>query len=153
MIKIGGAVIGLTTWIFIYMNIKSWSDTLVYDNLNLSHTNLASALAYFIYDTVKIFLLLVLMVYLLAWIRAGLKVEVVRDTLQRLPKWLGYTFGSIFGAITPFCSCSSIPLFLGFTSAGIPLGITASFLITSPIINEVAVVVLFGLLGLSLIHI
>lgn len=148
--KIGGAVIGLSSWIFIYRNIKSWSDTLVYEILNLTHTNLASALAYFIYDTVKIFLLLVLMVYLLAWIRAGLKVEVVRDTLQRLPKWLGYTFGSIFGAITPFCSCSSIPLFLGFTSAGIPLGITASFLITSPIINEVAVVVLFGLLGTEL---
>lgn len=150
IIKIGGAVIGLSSWIFIYINIKSWSDTLVYDILNLTHTNLASALAYFIYDTVKIFLLLILMVYLLAWIRAGLKVEVVRDTLQRLPKWLGYTFGSIFGAITPFCSCSSIPLFLGFTSAGIPLGITASFLITSPIINEVAVVVLFGLLGTEL---
>ena len=155
LLKIVGIAVGLATWIFIYLNIKSWSETLVYQLLNLSHSSLASALAYFIYDTVKIFLLLILMVYLLAWIRTGLKVEVVRNTLQRLPRWLGYTFGSIFGAITPFCSCSSIPLFLGFTSSGIPLGITAAFLITSPIINEVAVVVLFGLLGteLTLIYI
>ena len=111
---------------------------------------IAGAVDFFITDTAKIFLLLFLMVYLLAWLRAGLSVERVRDVLLRFGRLPGYVIGSVFGAVTPFCSCSSIPLFLGFTSAGIPLGITMAFLITSPLINEVAIVTLWGLLGWKL---
>lgn len=111
---------------------------------------IAGAVDFFIADTAKIFLLLFLMVYLLAWLRAGLSVERVRDVLLRFGRLPGYVIGSVFGAVTPFCSCSSIPLFLGFTSAGIPLGITMAFLITSPLINEVAIVALWGLLGWKL---
>ena len=116
---------------------------------------LAGAADFFVADTAKIFLLLFLMVYVLAWLRAGLSVERVRGILLRFGRLPGYILGSVFGAVTPFCSCSSIPLFLGFTSAGIPLGITMAFLITSPLINEVAVVVLWGLLGwkLTLVYI
>jgi len=87
------------------------------------------------------------MIYLIALIRASMNVERVRDYLAGKHKGVGYLLGSGFGAITPFCSCSSIPVFLGFTSAGIPVGITMSFLITSPLINEVAVLLLLSLLG------
>ena len=107
----------------------------------------AESVEFFLYDTAKILLLLVSLIYAIAWARAGLNVERVRDYLSGKARGLGYFLGSAFGAVTPFCSCSSIPLFLGFTTANIPVGITMSFLITSPLINELAVVLLWGLLG------
>jgi uncharacterized protein len=87
------------------------------------------------------------MIYVIALLRASLNVERVRDYLAGKNRGIGYLLGSSFGAITPFCSCSSIPIFLGFTSAGIPVGITMSFLLTSPLINEVAILLLMSLLG------
>ena len=108
---------------------------------------MGDSVEFFFYDTAKILLLLVLMVYVIAWLRAGMHVERVRNYLMGKGRGVGYFLGAGFGAITPFCSCSSIPLFLGFTTARIPLGITMSFLITSPLINEIAVVLLWGLLG------
>ena len=107
----------------------------------------AESLEFFLYDTAKILLLLVSLIYAIAWARAGLNVERVRDYLSGKARGVGYFLGSAFGAVTPFCSCSSIPLFLGFTTANIPVGITMAFLITSPLINELAVVLLWGLLG------
>ena len=107
----------------------------------------AESVEFFLYDTAKILLLLVSLIYAIAWARAGLNVERVRDYLSGKARGLGYFFGSAFGAVTPFCSCSSIPLFWGFTTANIPVGITMAFLITSPLINELAVVLLWGLLG------
>ena len=107
----------------------------------------AQSVEFFFYDTAKILLLLVSLIYAIAWARAGLNVERVRDYLSGKARGLGYFLGSAFGAVTPFCSCSSIPLFLGFTTANIPVGITMAFLITSPLINELAVVLLWGLLG------
>lgn len=106
-----------------------------------------ASLEFFLYDTIKIMLLLAALIYAIAWIRASLNVERVRDYLAGKRRGLGYFLGAIFGSVTPFCSCSSIPLFLGFTTARIPIGITMSFLITSPLINEIAVVLLWGLLG------
>ena len=108
---------------------------------------IAESVEFFFYDTAKILLLLVSLIYAIAWARAGLNVERVRDYLTGKARGIGYFLGSSFGAVTPFCSCSSIPLFLGFTTANIPVGITMAFLITSPLINEVAVVMLWGLLG------
>ncbi|PWI32583.1 hypothetical protein DI392_14270 [Vibrio albus] len=110
-------------------------------------TRLADAVHFFIEDTSKILVLLVVMIYTIALLRAGLNVEKVRHYLAGKKRLFGYVTGSFFGVITPFCSCSSIPVFLGFTSAGIPLGITMAFLITSPLINEIAVLLLFSLLG------
>lgn len=107
------------------------------------------AVHFFIEDVSKIFVLLVVMIYTISLIRASLNVEKVRDFLVGKHKFTGYVLGATFGSITPFCSCSSIPVFLGFASAGIPLGATMAFLITSPIINEVAVLLLIGLLGLK----
>lgn len=110
-------------------------------------SKLGGAVQFFIEDTTKIFFLLVAMIYCIALIRASLKIERVRDYLASKNRFIGYVMGSTFGAITPFCSCSSIPVFLGFTSGGIPVGITMSFLLTSPLINEVAVLLLLGLVG------
>lgn len=110
-------------------------------------SKLGGAVHFFIEDTTKIFFLLVVMIYFIALIRASLDIERVRDYLAEKNRFIGYVMGSIFGAITPFCSCSSVPIFLGFTSAGIPVGITMSFLLTSPLINEVAVLLLLSLVG------
>ncbi|MDX2471070.1 MAG: permease [SAR324 cluster bacterium] len=110
-------------------------------------SRLGASVHFFIEDVSKIMVLLVVMIYLIALVRASLNLERVRDFLQRIHPVLGYGFGAIFGAITPFCSCSSIPLFLGFTTARIPVGISLAFLITSPMINEVAIVLLGSLLG------
>ncbi|UPW19409.1 permease [Agarivorans sp. TSD2052] len=124
------------------------ADWLTYQVLALPRASkLAGAVHFFIEDTSKIMLLLVVMIYVIALFRASLNVEKVRYYLAGKKRVFGYLSGSFFGAITPFCSCSSIPVFLGFTSAGIPLGITMAFLITSPLINEIAILLLFSLLG------
>ena len=129
----------------IFTDFATW---LVVDLFGLSkETKLGDALHFFIEDTTKIFFLLLIMIYVIALLRASMNVERVRDYLAGKNKGVGYLLGSGFGAITPFCSCSSIPVFLGFTSAGIPVGITMSFLITSPLINEVAILLLVSLLG------
>ncbi|WP_286238554.1 permease [Neptuniibacter halophilus] len=125
-----------------------FADWLIYQIMGLNpDTKLGDSLHFFVEDVSKIYVLLLLMIYLIALVRASLNVERVRDFLAGRNRGLGYLLGSGFGAITPFCSCSSIPVFLGFTSAGIPVGITMAFLLTSPLINEVAVLLLLSLLG------
>jgi uncharacterized protein len=129
----------------IFTSLANW---LVYDLVGLSaETRFGSALHFFVEDTSKIFVLLVVMIYIIALMRASLNVERIRAYLAGKHRGLGYVLGAFFGAITPFCSCSSIPVFLGFTSAGIPVGISMAFLLTSPLINEVAILLLFSLLG------
>lgn len=124
------------------------ADWIVWQLLNMDPSSkLGDALHFFIEDTSKIFVLLVLMIYIIAILRASMNMEVVKNHLEGRSRWFGYGAASIFGAITPFCSCSSIPLFLGFTAAGIPTGVTLAFLITSPLLNEVAIVLLGSLLG------
>jgi uncharacterized protein len=110
----------------------------------------ASALQFFIMDAVKIFLLLAVIIYLMGLLRALLAPERVREFVRQRPDWQARGLAVSLGAITPFCSCSSVPLFIGFVEAGIPLGVTFSFLIASPMINEVAVVILAGILGWKL---
>ena len=142
----GTGALALTVWTGCYLVIEPLARLLTQAVPGLSE-RAAAALEFFLYDTAKILLLLLLMVYVIGWLRAGLHVERVRDFLAGRRRVLGYVLGAGFGAITPFCSCSSIPLFLGFTTSGIPVGITLAFLITSPLINEIAVVLLWGLLG------
>ncbi|MFA6617731.1 MAG: permease [Candidatus Neomarinimicrobiota bacterium] len=126
------------------------ADLIVYDLLKLEvASRVAAALHFFIEDISKIFFLLFIMIYVIGFLRAALNTERIRAFLQGKNRFLGYFLGAGFGAVTPFCSCSSIPLFLGFTQARIPIGISMSFLITSPIINEIALVLLAGLLGLK----
>lgn len=125
------------------------ADWLAYSVFKLEmNSKLGDAVHFFIEDVSKIFVLILIMIYLIAMLRASMNMERVRDSLQGKPRWFGYTAGSLFGAVTPFCSCSSIPMFLGFTAAGIPTGVTLSFLITSPLLNEVAIVLLGSILGI-----
>ncbi len=141
------ALLALGVWLAAYSAIAPLAHWLVFGLAGLNEGATAAAAEFFLYDTAKILLLLVLMVYVIAWLRAGLRTERVRDYLRGRGRGIGYLLGAGFGAVTPFCSCSSIPLFIGFTSARIPLGVTMAFLITSPLINEIAVVLLWGLLG------
>ena len=144
----GTGLLCLLIWAAVYSTLDPLSIRIEQTILSLGWgAAAAGALTFFLYDTAKILLLLVLMVYVISWLRAGLRAEKVRDVLAGKGRGAGYILGAVLGAITPFCSCSSIPLFLGFTSAGVPLGMTLSFLIASPLINEVAVVLLWGLLG------
>lgn len=135
-------------WLLAYRSVLPVSHWLVSAVPGLApDAHLVASLEFFLYDTLKILLLLVALIYAIAWMRASLNVERVRDLLAGKRRGLGYILGALFGAVTPFCSCSGIPLFLGFTTARIPMGITMAFLITSPLINELAVVLLWGLLG------
>jgi len=107
------------------------------------------AVHFFLYDTSKIFLLLIGMIFLIGMLRTTLRPERVRQFLDGKPLWLSLVLAALFGAITPFCSCSSIPLFIGFVGAGIPLAVTLTFLIASPLVNEVAVVLLADTFGVA----
>ena len=108
---------------------------------------LGEAINFFIYDTIKIFILLAVIIFVVSIIRSYLPPEKIRVILSRKNKYVGNILASLLGIITPFCSCSAIPLFLGFVQAGVPLGTTFSFLIASPMINEVALVLLLGMFG------
>jgi uncharacterized membrane protein YraQ (UPF0718 family) len=124
---------------------------LVYTALGLDPaTRAGAALHFFVMDVAKVFALLVLVVYIMGLFRALFSPERVREYVRGKPQWLARTLAILLGAVTPFCSCSSVPLFIGFVEAGIPLGVTFSFLIASPMINEVAVVILAGILGWKL---
>lgn len=133
------------------------ADWLSYNVLGLQQgSNLASSVNFFLYDSLKISLLLLVINYVMAIVRQYLPVEKIRAFLaSRRLYGADYVLAAGFGAITPFCSCSSIPFFVGFLSAGIPIGVTFAFLITSPLVNEAAVVLLAGFFGwkLTLVYI
>ena len=123
-------------------------DWLVYSLIGLDKTtHLAQAIHFFIFDTVKIFILLVGIIYLVTLLRSYFPVEKIRDYLQGKHKLLGHIFAAFFGMLTPFCSCSAIPLFLGFLQARIPLGVTFSYLISAPLSDAVVIALLFSLFG------
>ncbi|WP_127475041.1 permease [Sulfurivermis fontis] len=127
------------------------ANLIVYQWMGLDPSSrLGAALHFFVMDTAQIFVMLVVIIYVMGLLRALLSPEKVRDYVRGKPKWLARSTAVTLGAITPFCSCSSVPLFIGFVEAGIPLGVTFSFLIASPMINEVAVVILIGILGWEL---
>ncbi|BCD59296.1 MULTISPECIES: permease [unclassified Nitratiruptor] len=125
---------------------KNFVDTLIYQWLGLSG-KFAEAFDFFIYDTVKIFTLLVVIIFVITLIRSYFPIERVRDYLATKHPLVGHILAALFGIITPFCSCSAIPLFLGFLQARIPLGITFSYLISAPMNNEIAIALLFALFG------
>jgi uncharacterized membrane protein YraQ (UPF0718 family) len=128
--------------------LKEPVDYFVYTVLGMSPASQAgSALNFFIYDTIKIFLLLSFMIFAISYIRSYIPPEKVRGWLSHIHEYVGNVIAALVGIITPFCSCSAVPLFIGFVESGIPLGVTFSFLIASPMINEVAVVMLLGLFG------
>ncbi|MCB0661943.1 MAG: permease [Saprospiraceae bacterium] len=128
------------------------ADWLVYNVLHLEQgKHLSNALHFFIYDTIKILLLLLVVIFLMGIVNSYFPVEKVRNFLSRHKLYgFEYLIASLFGVVTPFCSCSSVPLFIGFVRGGIPLGVTFAFLITSPLVNEVAIGLFIGLFGLKI---
>jgi len=129
-------------------NIADW---FVYNLLNLERgAHLAEALNFFIYDVVKILILLFFVIFSMGIVNSYFPIDKVKNYLSRNKlHGLEYLMASLFGVVTPFCSCSSVPLFIGFVRGGIPLGVTFSFLITSPLVNEVAIGLFVGLFGLK----
>ncbi|MFA5961673.1 MAG: permease [Parcubacteria group bacterium] len=132
----------------LFYPVQLFANWLTYSALAIEPgTLLASAVNFFIFDTIKILLLLVVIIFTVSIIRSFLPPEKIRTILSHEKKYVGNILASLLGIITPFCSCSAVPLFLGFVQAGVPLGTTFSFLVASPMINEVALVLLFGLFG------
>lgn len=142
---------GLPAIILLYYFLQPLVDQFTYGLLGLNpDTHLGVSVNFFFYDTIKILILLFVISSLMGVINAYFPIDRLRNYLTTRKLYgLQYFFASFFGAITPFCSCSSIPLFIGFVKGGIPLGVTFAFLITSPLVNEVAVAMFLGLFGLK----
>ena len=138
----------IPVWIIVYMFLQEIADFVVFQLFRLTPgKHLTEAIRFFIYEVPKVMMLLVLIIFIVGIIRTFFSPEKTRKALEGKPLFVGNVLASVLGIVTPFCSCSAIPLFLGFVEAGIPLGVTFSFLIAAPMINEVALVLLIGLFG------
>ena len=136
--------------------LKSFADYISYTLIGLSPgSRSGEALDFFIYDTLKIFLLLTTIIFVVAIIRSSFPPERTKRLLSHKREFVGNGLAALLGIVTPFCSCSAVPLFIGFVESGVPLGVTFSFLISSPMVNEVALIMLWGLFGwkIALIYI
>ena len=141
-------VAGLALWAGAYAAVLPLSEWLTFEALGLSPTShLGQSIAFFLYDTPKVLLLLVLIVFVVGIIRSFFTAERTRAILAGKRESVGNVLAALLGVVTPFCSCSAVPLFIGFVEVGVPLGVTLSFLISAPMVNEIALVLLFGLFG------
>jgi uncharacterized membrane protein YraQ (UPF0718 family) len=128
--------------------LKIFADYVTFNLIGLiPKTRLGEALNFFIYDTIKIFLLLTVIIFVVAVIRSQFPPEKTKQILSHKREYIGNVLAALLGVVTPFCSCSAVPLFIGFVESGVPLGVTFSFLISSPMVNEVALILLYGLFG------
>ena len=134
--------------VLIYIFLEQGVDFLVFRILQLDKSaHLTEAIRFFLYDTPKVLILLTVIVFVVGIIRSYFSPEKTRKALEGKPLFVGNVMAASLGIFTPFCTCSAIPLFIGFVESGIPLGVTFSFLVAAPMINEVALVLLFGLFG------
>ncbi|MGA9118944.1 MAG: permease [Bacteroidota bacterium] len=141
-------ILGFPIWLGLYLLLPQAVDTLVALLPGTTQGSmLTEAVRFFLFEAPKVLLLLILIVFLVGIIRTFFSPEKTRRLLEKRSLFLGNVLASLLGIVTPFCSCSAVPLFLGFVEAGIPLGVTFSFLVAAPMINEVALVLLFGLFG------
>ena len=141
-------VLALVAWTALYLQLSALADWLSFGVLGLGRgTHLGSSVQFFLYDTPKVMMLLVLIVFGVGVLRSFFTPERTRRILAGRSEFSGNILASLLGVATPFCTCSAVPLFIGFVTAGVPLGVTFSFLIASPMINEIALVLLFGLFG------
>jgi len=142
------ALILLPIWFLLYFNLENITNFIIDNILSLeAHTHITESLRFFIFEVPKVLLLLVLIIFFVGIIQSYFSAEKTRKALEGKPLFTGNVLASVLGILTPFCSCSAIPLFLGFIEAGIPLGVTFSFLIAAPMINEVALILLASLFG------
>lgn len=142
------AVAGLVGWFVVYKQLLPFSNFFTYDLLGLSlDSRLGGAIQFFVYDAPKVMLLLTLVVFVTGILRTFFTPERTRKFLAGKRESTGNVLAALLGIVTPFCSCSAVPLFLGFVQAGVPLGVTLSFLIAAPMVNEIALILLYGLLG------
>lgn len=138
----------LPVWFLVYHNLQPLTDWLIDSALGLEKSkHFTEALRFFVFEVPKVLMLLALIIFLVGIIRSYFSPERTRKMLEGKSTFAGNVLASLLGIVTPFCSCSAIPLFLGFVEAGVPLGVTFSFLIAAPMINEVAVILLFGMFG------
>jgi uncharacterized protein len=145
---VGLLVLITAAWVTAYQIIQPLANWISYTVLNLPQgSHLGDAVAFFLYDVPKILLLLSGMIFVISIIRTFFSPERTRSLLGGKRQGIGNVLAAMLGIVTPFCSCSAVPLFIGFVESGIPLGVTFSFLIAAPTINEVALVMLFGLFG------
>lgn len=134
----------------IFKPIELFSNFVVYNLFKIKpHTHLSDSLQFFIYDVIKIFILILIISFAVGFIKSFFTPENTKKHLMGLPLGVGNILAALLGIVTPFCSCSACPLFIGFVEAGIPLGVTFSYLISAPMINEVALILLWGLFGLK----
>ncbi|MFH1187185.1 MAG: permease [Candidatus Levyibacteriota bacterium] len=134
----------------LFYPLQLLSEWVTFDLLNLGkNTLLGTAVDFFIYDSIKILILLCVIIYIVTFIQSYLSPEKMRKFLTKKFSILGNILAALFGITTPFCSCSAIPLFMGLVKSGVPLGVTFSYLISAPMVNEVAIVLLFGLFGIK----
>lgn len=146
--KIALILASLAAWWLVYGQLPAFARFMTFDLFGLTpQTHLADALEFFFYDTPKVLMLLTLVVFGVGIIRSFFTPERTRRVLAGKRESAGNVMAALLGIVTPFCSCSAVPLFIGFVTAGVPLGVTFSFLVSAPMINEVAVVLLYGLLG------
>jgi len=141
-------VLGVGLWAVVYHYWLPFNVWLFEDTLRLGSSRWASALQFFVYDSVKVLLLLLLVVFGVGVVRSFFSPERTRALLRGRRETTGNVMAASLGIVTPFCSCSAVPLFIGFVEAGIPLGVTFSFLIAAPMVNEIALVLLYGMFGL-----
>ena len=147
-LKIAIPFLLMPVWLLLYLSLEKITYWLVFDLINLPiDSHLTNAISFFIFEVPKVMLLLVLIVFIVGIIRSYFSPERTRKMLGGKKLFAGNVLGSFLGIVTPFCSCSAVPLFLGFVESGVPLGVTFSFLIAAPMINEIAVVLLLGLFG------
>jgi uncharacterized protein len=138
----------LMVWVALYSVLKRCSEYVTYTVFHLAHgTRFGDAVAFFFYDTPKVLMLLTLIVFGIGILRSFFTPEKTRAILAGKNTFVGNILAALLGVVTPFCSCSAVPLFIGFVQAGVPLGVTFSFLISAPMVNEIALVLLFGLFG------
>jgi len=138
----------IPVWYVVYVNLQPLTDWFIDTVLGMSKgTHLAETLRFFIFEFPKVLMLLVLIIFFVGILRSYFTAERTRKALEGKSTFTGNIMASLLGIVTPFCSCSAIPLFLGFVESGVPLGVTFSFLIAAPMINEVAVILLYGMFG------
>ena len=142
------ALAAATAWFVIYVNLAPAARWITFSLVGLTPgTHIASAVEFFVFEAPKVLMLLVLVVFGVGIIRSFFTPERTRRVLAGRRESVGNVLAALLGTVTPFCSCSAVPLFIGFVTTGVPLGVTFSFLVSAPMVNEVALVLLFGLLG------